>query len=67
MHLNEMASPDTAAAVAANQVARRYCSSALYAHSVRSYLWGVAYARRAGPGVSTASCSTSRRCCTTSA
>jgi len=47
MHLHELPSPDTAAAVAANQVARRYCSSALYAHSVRSYLWGVAYAHDA--------------------
>jgi hypothetical protein len=36
--------PDTPAATAATQVARRYCSSALYAHSVRSYLWAVAYA-----------------------
>lgn len=42
MDLNEMASPDTPAARAATQVARRYCSSALYAHSFRSYLWGVA-------------------------
>ena len=48
MSLHDMESPDTAAAVAANQVARRYCSSALYAHSVRSYLWGVAYAEREG-------------------
>ena len=48
MSLYDMASPDTAAAVAANQVARRYYSSALYAHGVRSYLWGVAYAERAG-------------------
>jgi hypothetical protein len=50
MHLNEMAAPETAAALTAAQVARRYCSSALYAHSVRSYLWGVAYARRADLG-----------------
>jgi HD domain len=48
MSLHDMVSPDTAAAVAANQVARRYCPSALYAHSVRSYLWGVAYAERKG-------------------
>ena len=48
MQLDEMVSPATAAALAANQVARRYCSSALYAHSVRSYLWGVAYAEREG-------------------
>jgi hypothetical protein len=48
MSSHNMASPDTAAAVTANQVARRYCSSALYAHSVRSYLWGVAYADREG-------------------
>jgi HD domain len=47
MHLDN-ACPDTAAALAANQVARRYCSSALYAHSVRSLLWGVAYAEREG-------------------
>jgi HD domain len=46
MHVREMSAPDTAAAVAADQVALRYCSSALYAHSVRSYLWGVAYAER---------------------
>jgi hypothetical protein len=38
--------PDTAAATAADEVARRFCSSALYAHSVRSYLWGLAYAER---------------------
>ena len=44
MHLHEMPTPDTPAALAANQVARRYCSSSLYAHSVRAYLWGVAYA-----------------------
>ena len=36
--------PDTAAAAAADQVARRYCSSALYVHSNRSYPWGLAYA-----------------------
>jgi hypothetical protein len=38
--------PGTAAAAAADEVARRYCSSALYAHGVRSYLWGLAYAQR---------------------
>jgi hypothetical protein len=48
MQLTELAEPGTAAAVAANQVARRYCSSALYAHSVRSYQWAVAYAQREG-------------------
>ncbi len=48
MHLNEMATPSTSAALAATQVARRYCSSALYAHCVRCYLWGVAYAERQG-------------------
>ena len=47
MHLNELPTPDSAAASAANQVARRFCSSALYAHSVRAYLWGVAYAKGA--------------------
>jgi HD domain-containing protein len=48
MDLNEMVSPDTPVGRAATQVARRYCSSALYAHSVRSYLWGVAYAQYEG-------------------
>lgn len=48
MDLNEMASPNTPAMRAAIEVARRYCSSALYGHSVRSYLWGVAYAQREG-------------------
>jgi hypothetical protein len=48
MHLTELTTPSTTAAIAANQVARRYCSSALYAHCVRSYLWGVAYAQREG-------------------
>jgi hypothetical protein len=48
MYVNEMTSPDTAVALTAVRVARRYCSSALYAHSVRSYLWGVAYAQREG-------------------
>ena len=47
MSLHNMV-PDTAAAVAANQVARRYYSPTLYAHSVRSHLWGVAYAKRKG-------------------
>jgi hypothetical protein len=45
MTLSELPLPDTPAALAATQVARRYCSSALYAHSVRSYLWALAYAR----------------------
>lgn len=48
MHLNDIELPDTAAARAANEVARRFCSSALYAHCVRSYLWGVGYAVRSG-------------------
>ncbi len=48
MTLHDMTSPSTVAAVAANQVAQRYCSPALYGHSVRSYLWGAAYADREG-------------------
>ena len=48
MHLQDIAIPDTAAAVASDEVSRRYCSAALYAHSVRSYLWGVAYAEVEG-------------------
>jgi hypothetical protein len=48
MRLNEMTAPDTPAALAADEVSRRYCSPALYAHSVRSYLWGVAYAGHGG-------------------
>jgi hypothetical protein len=36
MHLEDIACPDTVAESGANQVARRYCSSALYAHSVMS-------------------------------
>jgi hypothetical protein len=46
--LNDLAAPDTAAASAATEVARRYCSPALYAHSVRSYLWALAYAGQEG-------------------
>lgn len=37
--------PDTAAAAAAREVAAAYCSPALFNHSVRAYLFGVAYAR----------------------
>jgi hypothetical protein len=48
MHLQDIAPPHSAAASAADDVARHYCSPALYAHSVRSYLWAVAYADRAG-------------------
>lgn len=50
MHLSNIALPpvDSAIADSADQVARRYCSPPLYAHSVRSYLWGVAYAQRQG-------------------
>lgn len=48
MHLNDIAAPETGAAAAADQIASRYCSPALYAHSVRSYLWGVAYADHQG-------------------
>lgn len=48
MRLHDIASPTSAAATAADQIASRYCSPALYAHSVRSYLWGVDYADRQG-------------------
>jgi HD domain len=47
MPLDDITVPETPAAFAADQVARRYCSSALYAHCVRSFVWGVAYARGA--------------------
>lgn len=40
--------PGTPAATAALSVATRYCSPALLNHSVRSYLWGVGYARAHG-------------------
>jgi hypothetical protein len=36
--------PDTAAAAAALEVSTKYCTPALLNHSVRSYLWGQAYA-----------------------
>jgi hypothetical protein len=48
MGLDEMTTPDTPAALAADEVSRRYCSPALYAHTMRSYLWGVAYAEHGG-------------------
>jgi hypothetical protein len=48
MHLHDITSPETTAAAGANEIAQRYCSPALYAHSVRSYLWGVAYAAHRG-------------------
>lgn len=44
MRLADLPAPDTAAARAALAVATRYCSPALLNHSVRSYLWGAAYA-----------------------
>lgn len=37
--------PRTAAGTAALSVATRYCSPALLNHSIRSYVWGVTYAR----------------------
>jgi HD domain len=40
--------PNTPAGTAALSVATRYCSPALLNHSIRSYLWGVMYARAHG-------------------
>jgi hypothetical protein len=45
MRLTDIPVPDSAAAKAALEVATAYCSPALLNHSVRAYLWGVAYAR----------------------
>ncbi|MGR6318769.1 HD domain-containing protein [Micromonospora soli] len=42
--------PNTPAGTAALSVATRYCSPALLNHSIRSYLWGVMYARAHGIG-----------------
>jgi hypothetical protein len=46
--LGDLALPTTAAAVAAHEVTTRYASPALANHAVRSYVWGVAYARSLG-------------------
>jgi HD domain len=43
MHLDDFAPPRTAAAIAAEEVAARYCSPALLAHSVRSWFWAAAF------------------------
>lgn len=48
MRLTDLPSPATSAAHAALEVASAYCSPALLNHSVRSYLWGAAYADQAG-------------------
>ncbi|TDD29085.1 HD domain-containing protein, partial [Nonomuraea terrae] len=40
--------PETPAAAAALSVARRFCSSALLNHCLRSYLWGAMYATAHG-------------------
>lgn len=42
--------PETPAAVAARNVAGRFCSAALLNHCVRSYLWGAAYGAAHGIG-----------------
>ncbi len=44
MKLDDLTIPDSAAAVAAAEVAAAYCSPALLNHSVRAYLWAAAYA-----------------------
>jgi hypothetical protein len=48
MRLADAAPPDTPAARAAREVAERYCSSALLAHSVRSWLFALAFAEAEG-------------------
>jgi hypothetical protein len=45
MRLTDVAVPDSAAAKAALEVATAYCSPALLNHSIRAYLWGIAYAQ----------------------
>lgn len=44
MRLEEIAWPDTPAAVAAREVATAYCSPALANHCSRSYVWAASYA-----------------------
>jgi len=51
VQLIDLPVPDSAAAVAAREVAMQYCSTALLNHSVRAYLWGVWYARDQGIAV----------------
>lgn len=51
MQLIDLPVPDSAAAVAAREVAAQYCSTALLNHSVRAHLWGVWYARDQGIAV----------------
>ncbi len=51
MRLDDLPVPRSAAAGAALEVAARYCSPALLAHSVRSYLWAAAFAKQVGLAV----------------
>jgi hypothetical protein len=44
MKLDEIEIPSTPASRAALEVAARYCSPALFNHSVRAYLWAASYA-----------------------
>jgi hypothetical protein len=51
MHLDDLPLPDTPAARAALEVARRFHSPAFVNHGVRSYLWAAAAARTEGLAV----------------
>ncbi|MFE0041603.1 HD domain-containing protein [Streptomyces albireticuli] len=48
MKIDNLVIPETAACVAAREVATAYCSPALLNHSVRSYLWAAAHAKATG-------------------
>jgi hypothetical protein len=48
MRFADLQPPDTAAARAAHEVARRYCSPALLAHSVRSWAFALGFAEVEG-------------------
>lgn len=48
MTLDEMPVPDSHAVAAAAMVARQYCSTALYHHAARSYVWAAAFGRMDG-------------------
>ena len=50
MRFADLQPPDTAAARAALEVARRYCSPALLAHSLRSWMFALAFAEVEGLG-----------------
>ncbi|MGW1376342.1 HD domain-containing protein [Streptomyces sp. NPDC002446] len=48
MTMDDLVIPETLACRAALEVARTYCSPALFHHSVRAYLWAAAYAKANG-------------------